>query len=100
MTSHLHHRRRPRANEYITNCVDLSENAKQNNKRMNERELRQALQQSSIERGVRQFEAVCNVVVSMMAGVNVASLFPEMLKVLLKKSLKIFNKRSLSLIGC
>lgn len=48
---------------------------------MNERELRLALQNSSVERGVKQFEAVYNVIVSMMAGVNVTSLFAEMLKV-------------------
>jgi vesicle coat complex subunit len=43
--------------------------------------LRKALQQSDVERGVKQFQAVRDVIVSMTNGVDVSSLFPEMLKV-------------------
>lgn len=43
--------------------------------------LRKALQESIVGRGAKQFAAVRSVVVSMTAGVDVSSLFPEMLKV-------------------
>lgn len=46
--------------------------------------LRKELRQGEIDRGEKQFEAVRNVIVSMTNGVDVSSLFPQMLKVRLQ----------------